>query len=79
MGLAHNALLYIGFENSKRLLMPLYREVECMQHALGRKVIGHNALGDVHGFDRHAERLRIEAKVNNQFFGGAGNATKIGV
>ena len=59
--------------------MPLDRHVQGLQHPLGREVVGDDPLLHFDRLGRHAERLGVEAEVEDQFFGRAGDAAEIGV
>ncbi len=59
--------------------MPLDREVQGVQQALGREVVGDDPLRDGHGFAGDAEGLGIQAEVDDQLFRRAGDAAEIGV
>jgi hypothetical protein len=45
--------------------MPLNRHVKRLQHALGCEIIDDNALLHLNRLSRHAEWLRVEAKIKD--------------
>ena len=73
----HHALLHIGFQHTERLFVPLDRHVQRLQHPLGREVVDDDPLLHIDRFGRHAERLRIQAEVENEFFRRAGDAAEV--
>ena len=76
---ADDALLHVGLQHAEGLLVPLHGHVQGLQHPLGREVVGDDPLLHFDRLGRHAERLRVEAEVENQLFGRAGDAAKIRV
>jgi hypothetical protein len=73
----YDALLHIGLEDAEGLFVSLDGHVERLQHALGSEVIHHDPLLDVDRLSRDAEWLRVQAEVENQFFGRAGDTAEI--
>jgi len=71
--------LHVGFQHAEGLLVPLNRQLQSVQHPLGRKEIRDNPLRNGDRLRGNAKRLRIETKVDNQFFGRTSNAAKVGV
>ena len=51
--------------------------MERLQHPLGGEVVDDDPLLDVDRLGRHAERLGVQAEVENQLFGRAGDAAEI--
>ena len=76
---ADDALLHVGFEDAEGLLVPLDRHVQRLQHPLGGEVVGDDPLLDFDRLGRHAERLGVEAEVEDQLFGRAGDAAEVRV
>lgn len=76
---ADDALLDVSFEHTEGLLVALDGHVERLQHALGCEVVGDDALLHFDRLGGHAEGLGIEAEVEDQLFGCAGDAAEIGV
>ena len=76
---ADDALLHVGLQHAEGLLVALDRHVQRLQHPLGREVVGDDPLLDFDRLGRHAERLRVEAEVENQLFGRARDAAEIRV
>ena len=72
-----DALLHVCLEHAEGLLVALDRHVERLQHALGGEVVDDDPLLDVDRLGRDAEWLRVEAEVENQLFGRAGDAAEI--
>ena len=50
-----------------------------LQHPLGGEVVHDDPLFDFDRLGRHAERLGVEAEVEDQLLGRAGDAAEIGV
>ena len=69
----------VGLEGSEGLLVPVDGKLQRVQHALGRIVVRHDPLRNDDRLRGHAHRLRVERKIDDQLFGGAGDAAKIGV
>ena len=76
---ADDALLHVGLQHAERLLVPLDRHVQGLQHPLGREVVGDDPLLHFDRLGRHAEGLGVEAEVEDQLLGRAGDAAEIGV
>jgi hypothetical protein len=75
----YDALLHIGLEDAKGLLVPLDGHVERLQHSLGREVVDDDPLLHVDWLGRDAEWLCVQAEVENQLFGRAGDTAEIRV
>jgi hypothetical protein len=74
---SYYALLHVGFEDAKGLFMSLDRHVKRLQHPLGGEVVDDDPLLHVNRLGRNAEWLGVQAEVENEFFGCAGNAAEI--
>ena len=72
-----NALLHVCLQDAECLLMSLHREMQRLEHPLGGEIVSDDPLLDFHRLGRHAEGLRVEAEVEDQFLGCACDATKI--
>lgn len=59
--------------------MPLDGHRQRAQQSLGREEIHDDPLADLDRFGGNADRLRIEAKIDNQLFGRPGDAAEIRV
>jgi hypothetical protein len=59
--------------------MALERHCEGVKHPLGRVEIRDDPLADGDRLGRHAERLRVEPEVDNQFLGRARHAAEVRV
>ena len=74
-----NALLHVGLQHAERLLVPLNRQLQGVQHPLGREEIRDDPLGDGDRLRGNAKGLRIETKIDDQLLRRARNAAEIGV
>ena len=79
MRLANHPFLHVGFQNTESLFVALHRQMQRMEHPFGRVVVGDNALRNADWLGGNAKRLRIQTKVDDQFFGSPGNTAKIRV
>ena len=77
--LADDAFLYVRLQDAKRLLVPLHRHMERLQHSLCREVVRHDPLLDFDRLGRHAERLGVEPEVEDQLFGSSRDAAEVRV
>ena len=71
--------LHVNFQRAEHLLVPLDRRLQSQQHPLCRVKIGNDPIRNGNRRRGNANRLRIETKVHNQFFGRAGDSAKVGV
>ena len=76
---ADDALLDVGLQDAESLLVSLHREVQCMQHTLRGEVVRDDPLRNLHRLGRHPKRLRVQPKTDDQLFGRAGQAAKVGL
>jgi hypothetical protein len=74
-----DSTLDIRFKNAKHGLVPSDRHLQDAQESLCRMPAGNNSPVDNDRMGRSSYWLRVQPEINQQFFGRAGNATKIGI
>jgi hypothetical protein len=72
-----DALVDVDLEHAESLLVAVDRQLQRVQHSLGRVVIGDDPLRNDDRLSGHAHRLRIEGEIDDQLLGSARHATKI--
>jgi len=74
-----DTLLHINFQRAEGLLMPMNGRLKGKQHAFCCIKIGNDSVIHRNRCCGKTNRLRIETEVDNQFFGRARYAAKVGV
>jgi hypothetical protein len=74
-----NALLDVRFQDAERLFVALQRETQGVPQPLRGVKIRDDALGNIDGLSRDADRLRIQREIDDQLFGSARHAAEIRV
>ena len=59
--------------------MTLDGHAQCVEHSLGGVEVGDDPLGDGDWLRRDADRVRVQAEVDDQLFGCTADAAEIGV
>jgi hypothetical protein len=77
--LRRDALLDVCFQNAERLFVALQRETQGMPQSLRGVKIRDDALGDIDGLSRDADRLGIQCEIDDELFGSARHAAEIRV
>src|SRR5438045_8561219 len=74
-----DALLDVSLENSVHVLVLLHCHVESTKQPLGGEIVHYQTVRQLDRLRRNRGHLRIETKIENQFFGGSSNAAEIGI
>ena len=72
-------LLHVGLQHAERLLVPLNRQLQGVQHPLGREEIRDDPLRDGDRLRGNAKRLGIETEIDDQLLRRARNAAEVGI
>ena len=79
LGASDDALVDVRLKHAEGLLVALHGQMQRMEQALGREVVGNDSLRDLHCLAGNAERLGVQAEVDDQLFRRAGYAAEVGV
>lgn len=72
-----HSLLHVRFQHAEGGFVPLDAHGQRVQHPFGHVEVGDDPLGHRNRFGRYAERLRVEAEVDNHLFRHAGHTAEV--